>query len=156
TSANFILMSGVGSSLNDTDIDIRQIFIQLLDVIKQSHDLEIVHQDIHIHNILIKDKNVLLIDWGFVAKLGKETAYHGTITTVSNHNLEKLESGNIMFQSKKSDDLHSVVRCYYLIQNQQIQKELHDLDISKFESIKKFWNTELSAPYWIECNNAAE
>ena len=32
--------------------DICQIFIQLLDVIKKSHDLEIVHQDIHMVQII--------------------------------------------------------------------------------------------------------
>lgn len=63
---------------------------------------------------------------------------------------------NTKFQPKKRDDLHSVIRYYYLIQNQQIQEKLYDLDYSKFESIKKFWNTELITPYWIKCNNAAE
>src|SRR5690348_5867198 len=103
-----------------------------------------------------QNKNVLLIDWGFATRLGEETTYQGTIKTASNNVLEQLGYGWEKFAPKKSDDLHSVLRCYYLVRNQPVQNQLHNMDTEEFGLIKEFWNKELSTPHWIKCCEAAD
>ncbi|CAG8624965.1 10718_t:CDS:2 [Funneliformis mosseae] len=77
TNAEYILLSGVGLSIDETDNSVnQQIFTELLDILKQTHNLGIAHRDI-------------------------QTTYQGTIKTASNNVLKQLGYGWEKFASQK-------------------------------------------------------
>lgn len=91
--------------------------LQALEVLKEAHQLGLVHRDFRPANLLlVKDTDDILVnDWGFATEVDKPALYSGTLMHASDKILTLLSKGETEFGVSYADDLESYVRTMFVL-----------------------------------------
>ena len=91
------------------------LFAGLLRALSFVSQLGIVHLDISPRNLILKDRRLILIDWGCAGVAGELTSYEGAMVCASDSVLkafgeEPFGSTKVSFTVNPSDDISSVLK----------------------------------------------
>jgi len=93
----------------------RRTFPHLVDYLQLLHACGYAHTDIHQDNLVMRGNQVVAIDYGSLSPLYKPCIYRGNVVCASDRVLRKLRNGESLFPVFPADDLHSLVRCVFML-----------------------------------------
>jgi serine/threonine protein kinase len=93
----------------------RETFPHLVDYLQLLHACGYAHTDIHPDNLVMRDEKVVAIDYGSIAPLYQPCMYRGNVVCASDRVLRELHSGKNLIPIFPADDLHSLVRCVFML-----------------------------------------
>jgi hypothetical protein len=136
-----------------------QLF-QLIDLVREIHNLNLIHRDIRPSNILLQrngiEFNILLTDFGtMVSADGAVIPYHGTSKFASQTILQALASpqkGQLMLVARKEDDIESIKKIIYVSIIRHAYKELQQIRFNNYQEIFIFWENRLNTFLWNQAN----
>ena len=115
----------INNNPNLTEADLTNLIRQIIYGMKDAHNIGIIHRDLHLGNILIKDRQAILCDFG----LSKDTMInHSLLSSVTPKNSHRFMApeGLIDFtQLDKTSDIYSIGKIIeYLTQNSNLNQTL--------------------------------
>eukprot|EP00698_Gefionella_okellyi_P012813 TRINITY_DN3477_c0_g2_i1.p1 TRINITY_DN3477_c0_g2~~TRINITY_DN3477_c0_g2_i1.p1 ORF type:complete len:533 (-),score=77.48 TRINITY_DN3477_c0_g2_i1:78-1676(-) len=118
---------------------------QLISALRHVHTtLDLVHCDIRISNLLLKNDALVLVDWGHATRAGYP------VHVLSLYSCEEaLSSGHL---AAACDDLHAVVRVLFVLLNSRMQLLVPDTP----GQLGPFWKEQLQGPWEAMDKEAAK
>lgn len=123
--------------------NMRHCLADLVDTLHCAHGRGIVNWDVREENIMISEQELVIVDWGFAAPVGKSVIFVGTTHYASERVLIQLQRYvDASIEVKASDDLVSLVRTIYGFF--EIKIILSSFSHVDYASICNFWQGEMA------------
>lgn len=125
--------------------NMRHCLADLVDTLQCAHKHGIVNRDVREENIMISERELVIIDWGFAAPMRNAVHFEGTTHYASERVLNKLQRGLASFEVQASDDLVSLVHTLYgFFEMDEVDKSnLSSLSSEAYASIREFWQVAI-------------
>jgi len=132
----------------------RKHVLQILDVLKQTHSLGLVHRDLRPSNLLLvigQEDDILLNDWGAAADRDVPAPYSGTLWHASERVLKNLLQGEFEFAPNPSDDLESLVKTVFVLvfpRSAAPPAFPTPFEQSHAQTVLEWWQARALPPFW--------
>lgn len=142
----FIVMSPLGTSFLPIT---RRSVKAVLNILKQAHEVGIVHRDLRLSNIIKVGDEIVLIDWGFASEHSKQpVSFRGNIHCAAP---DVLEANLDTYVPYPKHDLHTFARAIYV----ETLKDSPGDTLDRLQ-IAEFWDKAFVEGAWKKIAEAAE
>jgi hypothetical protein len=134
----------------------------LIDAVAAIHRAGYLHRDIRPENIGWHQDQLYLLDVGFAVRIdAPPSLWQGTVRYASPRVLQHLagirsDSGPFELKATVTDDLHSLLRCWYAMLFPHLVMELKQWDTQRAAALADFWQRRLNSGVWRDLSRAID